>query len=122
MCSKVETKALGVHRANSDGREARGEAAAFCLEPLRRRLEKVCFPERSGVLLLTVSVGWQLLPFLHRKRAQVLRGDTLFPEVLIILNIHIEHVEILEESSKSCLSASRYWRHSHLIVEPSFAT
>lgn len=72
MCSKVETKALGVHGANSDGREERGEAAAFCLEPLRRRLEKVCFSERSRALLLTVSVGWELLPFFRRKRTQVL--------------------------------------------------
>lgn len=39
------------------GSEARGEAAAFCLEPLERHLEQVCFPETSRVLLLVISVG-----------------------------------------------------------------
>lgn len=103
MCIKVETKAFGVRTANSAGREARGEAAAFCLESLRRCLEKVCFPERNRVLLPTISVGSELLPFLHKKRTRVFRDDSLFPGALIIFNIHVEHQEKLENSSKLCL-------------------
>lgn len=55
MCTKVETKALGVRTANSDGREAGGEAAAFCLESLRRCLEEVCFPEEQGITAYNFS-------------------------------------------------------------------
>lgn len=79
------------------GRKARGEAAAFCSEPLQRCLEQVCFPETSRVV---ISVGQGLFRSLQIKGTEGWRDGTLLPEVLGILTSrsHTEHGEILEKS------------------------